>query len=88
MSYTLLSETYPTARKEHRCIWCGQSILKGTQYVAERSVFDGEMQNHHWHPECLEDCQLTNAGECQWEFYPYENERPEVSSCKQAEYSS
>lgn len=75
MSYTLLSETRPIARKEHRCIWCGQAILKGEKYVAERSVFDGEMQNHHWHPECLTDARATE--DCEWEFMPYSNERPE-----------
>lgn len=64
------------ARKDHKCIWCGQAIPKGTEYIAERSVFDGEMQNHHWHPECLEDCKLAYAGESEWEFIPYDNERP------------
>lgn len=78
MSYTLLSQTTPKARKEHRCIWCGETILKGKQYTAERSVFDGEMQNHHWHPECLEDCRLENSDECEYEFLPYEHVRPEV----------
>jgi hypothetical protein len=49
---------------------------KGSQYVAERSVFDGEMQNHHWHEECLENAREIND-ECVWEFEPYSNERPE-----------
>ena len=74
MSYTLLSETYPIARKEHRCIWCGQMIHKGDQYIAERSVFDGDMQNHHWHYECLTDARSGQDSE--WEFMPYSNERP------------
>ena len=74
MSYTLLSETRPVARKDHRCIWCGQKITKGEQYINEHSVFDGEMQNHHWHDECLEDAQLNN--DYDWEFMPYSNERP------------
>ena len=76
MSYTLLSETRPKARKDHRCIWCGQVIPKGSEYVSERSVFDGEMQNHHWHEECL-DSARENNDECEWEFEPYGNERPE-----------
>ena len=75
MGYTLLSETYPIARKSHRCIWCGQTISKGEQYVAERSVFDGDMQNHHWHYECLNDAHQNTDYE--WEFAPYSNERPE-----------
>ena len=77
MSYTLLSETHPKARKEHRCIWCGQKITIGEQYVAERSVFDREMQNHHWHYECLKDARSNQDYE--WEFMPYNNDRPKGS---------
>jgi hypothetical protein len=76
VSYDLLSTTKPIARKEHRCIWCGQKIVKGERYLAERSVFDGEMQNHHWHFECNEACLDENAGESEWEFEPYGNQRP------------
>lgn len=76
MSYTLLSETKPIARKDHRCIWCGQKISKGERYVAERSVFDGDMQNHHWHNECLADARENSDYE--WEFMPYGNERPQI----------
>lgn len=79
MNYALVRETRPIARKEHQCIWCGQQIVKGSRYVAEYSKFDGEMQNHHWHEECLEDCKLENYDECIWEFYPYEHVRPEAS---------
>jgi hypothetical protein len=75
VSYTLLSQTKPTARKVHRCIWCGEAIPKGEQYVSERSVYDDEFQHHHWHQECLENAQLVNAGECNWEFEPYSNAR-------------
>lgn len=75
MSYTLLSETQPIARKDHRCIWCGQKIEKGTKYVSERSVFDGDMQNHHWHEECLAYCREVND-DCEYEFAPYSEERP------------
>jgi hypothetical protein len=74
MSYELLSKTRPIARKDHRCIWCGQKIPKGEQYISEQSVFDGDFQNHHWHFECLEDAQANTDYE--WEFMPYHNERP------------
>lgn len=77
MGYTLLSLTYPVARKDHRCIWCGQKIAKGEGYMNERSVFDGDMQNHHWHPECWKDSH-TNNDEPEWEFTPYSYERPVV----------
>jgi hypothetical protein len=84
MSYTLLSETKPIARKDHRCIWCGQRIPKGEQYVAERSVFDGDMQNHHWHNECLVDAK--SCQDCEWEFMPYSNERPNVVTRRGQQY--
>lgn len=75
MSYVLLSQTEPIARKDHCCIWCGEIIAKGEKYTAERSVYDGEMQNHHWHTECLKACQIENFREAEYEFMPYENER-------------
>jgi hypothetical protein len=75
MSYTLLSTTRPIARKQHRCIWCGQAIAKGESYFNERSIFDDNMQNHHWHEECLEAAR-RESDECVWEFEPYSNERP------------
>lgn len=77
MSYQLLSDSHPKARKDHLCIWCGQKIPAGTVYYAERSVFDGEMQNHHWHEECKDAADdYFSAGE--EEFCPYDNERPRI----------
>lgn len=76
--YTLLGETFPVARKRHRCIWCGESILPGEKYRRERSVYDGSMQDHKWHVECdaafVED--LNDGGD--QEFIPYSAERPVV----------
>ena len=54
MGYTILSETQRTARKRHRCVWCWQFIEPGERYSDERSVCDGNMQHHKWHPECRE----------------------------------
>jgi hypothetical protein len=78
MSYTLLSETFPVARKQHRCIWCGQPIPVGEKYRNERSVYDGEMQAHHWHQECAAAQQAEGSEYGEWEFSPYDNERPEA----------
>lgn len=52
MSYQLLSETEPVARKEYRCIWCPEKILKGEKHTHEASKYDGELQDHRWHLEC------------------------------------
>lgn len=74
--YRLLSETFPVARKQHRCIWCGELILPGEKYRHERSVYDGQMQDHKWHPECAEDQQRDGRETGEWEFIPHSAERP------------
>jgi hypothetical protein len=78
MTYTLLAEATRTARKRHRCIWCGQHIEPGETYRDERSVYDGELQHHRWHPECDEQfsVELAYEGGGDLEFSPYDNERP------------
>lgn len=52
MSYTLFEDRVRKARKPHRCIWCPELIAKGETYHDERSVYDGNIQRHRWHPEC------------------------------------
>jgi hypothetical protein len=64
MSYQLLSRTEPKARKEYRCIWCPEKILKGEAHVHEVSKFDGELQDHRWHPECLAACGSDDDSFC------------------------
>ncbi len=75
MSYHLFSMTERTAKKRHRCIWCGQGIEPGTRYHDERSAYDGRIQKHRWHPECrtASDEHFRTEGE---EFDAYDNERP------------
>lgn len=52
MSYTLFSDFVRKARKPHKCIWCREPIALGETYHDERSVYDGNIQRHRWHPEC------------------------------------
>lgn len=80
MSYTLLSESQPLARKQHRCIWCGQPIAVGEKHRHERSIYDGQFQDQRWHPECDEafKAELSYEGGHELEFEPYGNERPSV----------
>ncbi len=75
MSYRLISESTLKAGKRHRCIWCGETIPKGSMYVREASTFDGDFQNHHWHPECR-DASVDYFNDGEDEFCPHENERP------------
>ena len=81
MSYVLMSESTPKARKQHRCIWCGEAIEVGETYRHEISIFDGNWQNHKWHLECDKDAQeyLKDNGP---EFEAYESPRPSMANAK------
>lgn len=69
--------TRPTARKEHRCIYCGGPILTGEQYVQQTGYYDNAAYRSRYHAECYDDC----ADECtcygEWEFIPYSADYPE-----------
>lgn len=75
MSYTCLRETTPVARKEHKCIWCGQLIPVGERYHREHSIFDGRFQDHRWHNECWDAAQQFFRESHDNEFVVYENPR-------------
>lgn len=76
-SYHLFSLVTRTAKKPHRCIWCGEGIAAGESYQDERSVYDGAHQTHRWHPECLADAQGDWADGGDTEFTPWSAPRPE-----------
>jgi hypothetical protein len=72
MSYRLLSETSPKARKQYRCVWCGERINVGERHAHERSIFDGEFQNHRFHHECIDAMReeaSENGGEVEFGYY-------------------
>ena len=52
MSYELISETKPKARKDHECIWCGERIDNGDRYVRVVYNFHGDFNSDAYHPEC------------------------------------
>ena len=52
MSYTELQNKAVTVRKEHRCVWCGETIEGQAQYRAY--LFDGVFNSDYMHPECYE----------------------------------
>ena len=76
MSYTLLSDSEPAARKRHRCSWCGQRIEAGSVYTRTVGIHDGDFQVGKFHPECdaaaTEEFRLDPG----FEYLPYDNERP------------
>lgn len=68
MSYTLLEKLQPQARKNYRCIWCLELILKGDVHVYEVSIYVGNFQRHRWHTECYAAAQLNFANGDDEEF--------------------
>ena len=74
-SHQLIRESFPVARKPHRCVWCGESIPVGLKHRHEISAFDG-IQDHRWHLECDKAAQdYFNSGDGP-EFSAHDNERP------------
>lgn len=74
MMYQLIKERFLVARKQHKCIWCGERILIGEKHRHEISKYEG-LQDFRWHLECNDaaiDYFLTGENE----FSEYENERP------------
>ena len=79
MSYMFFSMINRKARKAHRCIWCGQAIKPGEHYIDERSLYDGRIQRHRWHPECKDAADEYYRDFNEEEFSPYDNERPNTT---------
>jgi hypothetical protein len=66
--------TRPVARKEYRCEWCGEKILKGERHFKYAGIWEGDWQNWRMHGECKDDADMN--GDMQDGFTPYEAERP------------
>jgi len=83
MSFQLLSESKPTARKEHRCDWCGEQILSGETYFRYSGIDEGEMQSSAMHLECAkameQDLAEFDGCACDWGFRPHEQDRGKTS---------
>jgi len=79
MSCQIIAEETRTARKGHRCAWCGQAILAGERYKHVRFVFEGEPGSNDWHPECdsAADQSCAAAGEA-IQFEPGAQQRGQV----------
>lgn len=56
MSYEQLSAHSLKARKDHRCVWCGEVIPKGQIHERTIGKMDGEFQSSRYHIECATAC--------------------------------
>ena len=87
MSYQPIRTSHVIAKKRHRCIWCGERIAIGEQHIHEVSKFDGDFQDHRWHPECQDYARLNwRALDDDGTFEAHENERPPTAA--RIEYES
>lgn len=73
MCYESIGTSQPTARKAHRCFWCGESILKGEKHSKVAGKFEGEFQSIRLHNECSAASNVFHAknpgepvGECEF----------------------
>jgi hypothetical protein len=80
MSYDLISETKPRARKAYSCIWCGEAIAVGEVHSHEVSKYEGTFQNHRWHPECWDASQEHGRINMGFDFEPHEFARGTANS--------
>lgn len=67
------------ARRPHNCTWCGQLIAKGETHLMWKSVDDSWMTNR-MHPECHAACNDECRYYGEYEYIPYDNERPSGAS--------
>ena len=51
---TVLKDSHPVAREEHRCLLCNGMINKGQQYYRQTCVYDAAPYDCIEHDECYE----------------------------------
>lgn len=69
MSTDFGDTTFPTARKQHRCEWCGEPIEAHARHVKFSGKWEGDFQSWRMHHECFD---VADASEG---FTPYEHSR-------------
>ena len=53
------------ARKEHRCVFCGEVIHVGEKYYRQTNVYDGCIYDWVCHCDCLQlACELDMFDDC------------------------
>jgi len=72
MCLELIREGDPVAKKDHRCIWCGETILKGEKHHQQVGRFDGEIQDGRFHRECWTVASESFKDECEFTLWGHE----------------
>ena len=57
---TELKRSYPTAKKEHKCMCCGGVINVGDKYERQTNIYDGQIYDWVSHLECQKIAGLLN----------------------------
>lgn len=82
MSYHCFSMTLQRAKRQHSCIWCGRTILLGSHYKREKSVYDGHHQNFAWHEACRADADEWFGEHGEDDFFPGDHDMPYRALCE------
>jgi hypothetical protein len=69
----LVETLTPKAKKEHLCIWCGETIDAKEKYTRQNFKMDGDFQSNAYHNECFDA--LLRSDLYDEEFYPHEQLR-------------
>ena len=64
-----------TAKKEHKCSWCGETIEVGERYYYQAGTYYGDFQVTKMHLECNNACSKASYEDGMEEYCPYSYKR-------------
>lgn len=70
MSDHTIPPTYPKARKDHVCVYCGGPIPTGEGYTQVEGFYDGRPFRNRFHHECARAWATESAQTGSDEFIP------------------
>jgi hypothetical protein len=75
MSADFGSTTTHKGNKDHKCIWCGEVIPKGTMMAHFKGSWEGAFQDWRMHEECYKSVEDSKDSILEEGFTPYEGRR-------------
>ena len=75
MSYEEIHHKQVKARKEYKCIWCGEKILKGEAHYSRAYKFDGDFISDRMHNECEKSLNSADHDDIMDGFMAYSFDR-------------